>query len=1232
MRNRLQLLLTWVPALVLLPLGLIQAQEAARPPTSPVRNIRSIAEADKALETSFAKEVKPFLNRFCLRCHNEEKQKSGVRVDLLDGAMEDRQLRLWGGISKQIHSSVMPPEDELQPTKLEREPVVAWIQHFLAVATSRPSPKNGGNRRLTIAQYRNTLRELLRIEDELTDALPPDAFSRDGFVNNQETLALSPLLLEGFFETAEKALHLAIVDPEAKPVIQNFRVDLGKSINRHPCPDHLVLGADSLLLNNEDLVVTQLTPSKLFAFEPFFMRTKYRFIEGYQGNDTVRGWRDYDSLYHAVFACMRGSRGYPKGNAYSTVPEGLLLRPAIPNDEIFGGDGTYGPKANFKISLRELPAHGHFRVIVTAAKYPDGLLLDPGTPAQRSEGPEAVVCHDPKISQTLALKQAGIYQVDVHIAEPKQENVVPNSSRLSDALAGFWSLDGHAESANQEKDLTGKLLGKAKFVESPFGKAVSVDGDGDGVMIPRHKAMNIGSGNFTVAAWIHPRQLSQGGIVGLGKYGWRHGWYLDMPNDKGVLRIETAGPDNQSNGTVVTPPGAIRTNAWQHVAAVVQRGTGATRLFVNGYVVAKGSIGPADLDNPEADLHIGRIQDAQSFRGALDEVRFYRRALDESEIQALLESGRQFVPPPPREPPPELTLAVGDRQFSGTLRQPAFLVARFPAGTIRIRAEQAGTPPLPLEKIVFTPLAVDQASSMRFEAFEKRSPRLGVHLGLRRDCGSTLSPVGTAQTVSNEHLTRFTFEGAISNFPSPDVEPDNVNYLAGVREIGVRSEYTDGRDMPRLLIRSVEFEGPFFDEWPPASHRGIFVDFDRKEDLPAYAREILRKFATRAYRRPITASEETGLVGVFDKAIQSGANFYESIKEALQVAIASPQFLCLIENSSTPEPERLDSYELASKLSYFLWNGPPDHTLLQRAESSTLWSHLEAEVSRMIEDPRFSKFIDEFAFQWLGLEKFVVLEPDRDRFPKLTRETRNQLRQEPLRFLQYLIRNNLPTRNLIQSDFVVANEVVASYYELGDRPETGLEFVPILHGRRELGGLLSQAAIMAGLSNGRESNPIKRGAWLARRIIAEPPDDPPPNVPALKEDTQELPLRERLEHHRNQRGCAGCHSKIDPWGVPLEEFDAGGRLKLKPVDARSILPDKTHVAGMDGLRRYLAEDRIDQVAYSFLRHLSTYATGRHLSFNETEFLKKEGLQLKANGYRMQEMVRFVVRSPLFLEK
>lgn len=991
---------------------------------TPATAIRSAA--------SFDHDLQPFLARHCLRCHQAEKQTSGIRVDHLDAGFAESQIRLWEAIRKQIDDGAMPPEDEPRPTAEERRLALAAIDAGLHVARTRPTPKNGSVRRLTVAQYRNTLRELLQLDDDFTDLLPPDAVSRDGFLNNQETLQLSPLLLEAYLTIAEQALERSIVDVAKKQTIQNFRVDLGRGLNKSPCPDPLILGANSVLLDNRDFTVTELQPQKSFAYEPFAMRTKYRFIEGYAGNSTVRGWRDYDSIYHAVFACVRGTRGYPKGNAYETVPEGLLLRPAITSDEVFIGDGTYGPRANFKISLRELPDDGRFRVTVTAAKYDDGLLLDSGARPQPIQASENVIGEHPDRPQRVTVPRAGIYQVDVHTLTPP------------------------AEPKNSAAGKQGSTAAKGEYEKAPTAK---------------------------------------------------------------------------------------------------------------------------------------------------------------------------------KQPPPkskDLTLTLGRRHFSGTLNRPAFLVVRLPAGDLDVATQYAG--PTALERIVFTPLADDAEAAQRFATFERRLPRVGVHLGLRRDCGSTLAPVGEPQVVANTDFSRYVFEGAIRNFPSPDVEKDNVNYLAGVREIGVRSENTDGRDMPRLLVRSMEFEGPFYEAWPPQSHRNIFVDSTHQNDESKSAREVIERFATRAFRRPPTANEKSSLFAVYADARARGSDFKQGVKDALAVVLTSPQFLLLIENSPTPAAEPLDDHELASKLSYFLWNGPPDERLLRSAAQGKLRDDLDDEVARMVQDRRFGQFSREFVSQWLSLDKFDVLERDRARFPKLTRDTRTQLRREPIEFVEHLIRENLSARNLIASDFIMANEVVAGYYDLAEKTESGLQFTPLVHGRADLGGVFGQAAIMAGLSDGRESNPVKRGAWLARKIVAEPPDDPPPNVPALQESTNKLTLRERLERHRNQPGCAQCHAKIDPWGLPLEVFDAGGRLKTEAVDARSTLPDRTELAGVVGLRGYLADDRIDQVAFSVLKHLATYACGRTPTYNELEFLKREGIKLKAAGYRLQDLVRFVVTSPLFLEK
>ena len=982
--------------------------------------IPASARSNEAI--AFSEKIQPLLQKFCVRCHNADNMKSGVRVDQFTATPEDRQLFLLQAIQKQVDDGAMPPADELQFTPEQRQTLNDWITSTITAARARDTKKNGSVRRLTVSQYRNTLKSLLGLQEDLTESLPPDGTSKDGFTNQSHTMILSPLQVEAYFNIAERALDLCIVDENQKPVIQNFRMDLGTAINPEPCPDNLILGANNFLLNNPDVLVTELTPNKPFAYEPFFMRKEYEFIEGYVGNDTIRAWKKFNSIYHSVFACMRGSPGYPKGQAFEVVPEGLLLRPAIPSPEIFGQSDTYGPMANFKISLRELPEEGNFRVTVRAARYDDVLLLDDNSPVQTNVDTVLVpVTEFTSAPEAKALiKDAGIYQLDV--------------------VCG----------AEPAKDLFSITLG-GRRVAGQLRKSTPLS---------------------------------------------------TQPNDDEKSKEQSS----------------------------------------------------------------------------------------------------------------------------------AFLLVRLPAGELKIAARLGDNSKL--RRLVFNRLDDSHELAQRFSVFERRVPSLGVYLGLRRDCGSTLTQVGQPQRVTSGEVEEYVFEGAINDFPNPDVEKDNVNYLAGIREIGVRSEYTDGRDMPRLRIRSVEFEGPYYESWPPATHRNIFNASAANADPAIEAREILRSFATRAFRRPVTDAEIEAILSVWRKSFASSGNQRQSIKDTLLVVLNAPQFLFLIENSQTPEPEDLDPYELASKLSYFLWNTSPDQRLLELADKNELLSSLHTETERMIGDPRFEQFIDEFASQWLSLDKIDIVSVDSKRYPRLTRDTKTQLRQEPVQFLRYLIKQNLPLKNLVQSDFIIANEVVANYYNLGRQTENGFQFVPIKHGQENLGGVLTNAGILAGLSDGRESNPIKRGAWVARKIIAEPPDDPPPNVPRIKEDDgTQLTFRQKLEQHRNQQGCAKCHGGIDPWGFPFESFDAGGLPKTGAnIDPRSTLPDGTEVEDLSGLKTYFANDRIDQVAFSFMKHLACYAIGRSLTYNEFMFLKEQGKNLRSNDYRMHDMIKFVIKSDLFIKK
>ena len=960
------------------------------------------------LKSQFRETVQPVLKRYCYRCHDTKKMKSGVRVDILDGSLEDKQLFLLKHVHKQLVDKAMPPEDERQPGIEERKMVTEWVTQALQEGERKVRAKNGLVRRLTVAQYHNTLRDLLGVEDRLADLLPADGFSKEGFKNNGDTLLLTPQMMETYFEIAERALDLCLVDESRNPRIQCFRVELGAGVNKNPPPEKVVLNGP-IVLPQTQYRVREVLPDKPFPFEPHAMQKRFRFIEGYEENATVREWRDFEGLHHSVFAAIEGKHtgGYNYGRSAHFVPEGLLLRPRSPETEK-GSRPARGPSPSISIPMRELPKSGILQVTVEAARYDDGYLPDTRAPA--SDGRIVVDTAGGK-EATVELPAAGIYQID-----------------------NVW---------------TGQ------------------------------------PGDDVVTADIGKRTFSK--------------------------RLKPFPPPPDPDGNLVGP----------------------------------------------------------------------------------------------------------------------FLMARFSAGPITIKVGCGDG--RNLKEAWITPVADDSEVAREFASFEKRVPHLSVHMGLRTDVGPRLSRFDVPKPVPSEKIERYSFRAPVSGFASQDTEEDNPNYLAGLQEFGIRSEPTDDRQIPRALIRAIEFEGPYHEIWPPRGHADIFFPSPHRDDPPTYAREVLERFATRAFRRPVTDGELESLLTVWRESKEQTGNFQRSIRNALLVVLTSPQFLYLTEDSASPQAEPLSPHELAAKLSYFLWNTTPDEKLQSLAESGKLRAAVPTEVDRLVADDRFAQFTGEFVHQWLSLDKFDVVNVSWERMKK---ETRRELRKEPIHFVTHLIRENLPLRNLLDSDFIVVNDVVAGYYGIGDRTEHGYAFAPVRHESETLGGVLTQVAILSGLTDGHESNPVKRGAWVARKIIAEPPEPPPPNVPDLpRENREKKTLRERLVQHRNQNGCMQCHEKIDPWGLPFEQFDGAGLLKKKKVDASSTLPDKTEIVNANALKKYLANDRIDQVAFSFLKHLASYATGRTLTFNETEYLKREGRKaLGPSGYRMKDCVRFVIESPLFMKK
>ena len=343
-----------------------------------------------------------------------------------------------------------------------------------------------------------------------------------------------------------------------------------------------------------------------------------------------------------------------------------------------------------------------------------------------------------------------------------------------------------------------------------------------------------------------------------------------------------------------------------------------------------------------------------------------------------------------------------------------------------------------------------------------------------------------------------------------------------------------------------------------------------------------------------------------------------------------------ISRSLTRRSRRIDEHALASRLAYFLWDSPPDQELMTLADAGALSASLTEVVPGMLGHEKAARFIEAFAHDWLRLDRHESMTINVDEHPDYTRFVKRDMRLETLHFLRHAVAGNLSARVLIDSDFAMLNQNLAEFY--GAPGVEGAQFRPVpVDAALQRGGLLSQGAFLVGHSDGTRPHPIKRAVWLKDRILGSPPPPPPPNVPELDPETpgfEKLTLKQQLEVHRDKASCRDCHRKIDPYGVPFEEFDAVGRVltnnKGHAVDATSELPDGTIVEGVAGLKRQLLQDAYDQFLAALTQRLFSYATGLDVTYREQPEI--DGLAAAARrDDRLGSIILAIVQSESFLQ-
>jgi Protein of unknown function (DUF1592)/Protein of unknown function (DUF1588)/Protein of unknown function (DUF1585)/Protein of unknown function (DUF1587)/Protein of unknown function (DUF1595)/Ca-dependent carbohydrate-binding module xylan-binding/Planctomycete cytochrome C len=455
-----------------------------------------------------------------------------------------------------------------------------------------------------------------------------------------------------------------------------------------------------------------------------------------------------------------------------------------------------------------------------------------------------------------------------------------------------------------------------------------------------------------------------------------------------------------------------------------------------------------------------------------------------------------------------------------------------------------------------------------------------------------------------------------------------------------------------LIVESIEVEGPLYspgDPLPESHRRIIFRTPKAKTEVPVAARAIVEKFASRAYRRPATASELAKLGKLVDLVIQNGDRFERGIQLAVQAVLVSPEFLFRVELDSRATRITgnagvvagglwIGDFELASRLSYFLWSSMPDDELWRAAVDGSLRSPevLDKHVRRMLRDPKAQALVDNFAGQWLQLRNLRSVNPDRNTYPNFDEALRQAMIRETELFFGAVMRGDLSLLDFLDADFTFVNERLARHY--GIPGVKGAQFRRVKLNDRHRGGLVTQASILTVTSNPTRTSPVKRGKWVLEQLLGTPPPPPPPNVPTLQEDQKALTaatVRLRLEQHRAKASCAVCHGKLDPLGFGLENFDAVGGWRDKDggtaVDSSGTLPSGESFRGPAELKRIL-KTHTGQFTRCLTEKMLIYALGRGLEEYDRCAVDQIVKSLEADRYRFSTLILAIVKSDPFQKR
>ena len=1264
----------WLPRITLvLPLTLLLVSHPIIPAQEPL--------SFQQLGKEFEKPILPILQRYCVGCHAGDEPKGDVDLERLKSISDVRRNpRLWQDVLFMLDNEQMPPPKRDQPSSHEAKSLRSWVRHYL----NAEAHANAGDpgpvvmRRLSRTELENTLRDLTGFDLQPTRQFPADNAAGEGFTNAGEAMVMSPALFDKYAAAMRKISAHAVLLPD--------RIRFAQS-------PHGRDWEQQRFREIQQIYQRYTSPGGLLALEPYLVGT-LRWRE--TANDQQTSLHEFakqlglsprylQRLWTAlnVPAAPLPEETKPRQSDSNKDTNAVYLMDQLRLKWQQATSQDYGELLSWINRWREqmwsidpltISWYGRWQTAKPTLlprqtirwkiqkKKGDTTLFLIATPGQGHKTAR-VQWHDPRFEQsgkpTILLREvlpglnySGDNQTDLVTSAPARIELTLST----DQVAGYdFVVDVTLAENNVDSELVHARIEArtAHWEDRAYPRAVEFHGKPQVITDAIHDrpAIRFAKNAYAMLGDSAQLRLATFTITAVVKYvegqggparsiynnydnpiNWGKGVSLQLM-ESGVVYFFTTAGTPESYGQLYSTE---RLRPGFHIITVTYTPEDK-RIYANGKLIGAGKSKGLDYGSGTK-AAIGALREfGQDFEGDIAEVAVFpgvdtsRRTTFESAL------GQKYM----------IDVVSADGQAEPSDKNGASAPAALWFSADRFVPAERYTPSLVPTSL---PPLIGAPASRLFQRFD-RQQRAFRELLPRGLCFDAITPLNPGQITLRVYYREDEWLDRLMLAPEERTRLnrawDELHYIG--KDARREHESFDvflGFTTQVSKEQTAQFEA--FRE--PIRQRAAAFEQQLLDSQSHHWRSLL-EFARQAWRRPLETDEKKALRKFYDALRQDAVSHEAAVRIVLSRILVSPHFLYRIERTQAGKRDTLLSqWELASRLSYFLWSSMPDNLL--RDSTAFLLAdrglngdqnlddgaseELVRQTHRMLRDHRVRGLATEFACQWLDLHDFPSYNAKSETQYPMFVDLRGDMYEEVVQFFQDLFRRNGSVLEILDSDHTFVNTALAKHY--GWREFTG-EGWRRWDGIRKYsrGGVIAMAAVLSKQAGATRTSPVLRGNWIVETLLGEKLPDPPATVPELPDAANRngLTVRESTERHVSNPTCANCHLRIDPFGFALESFDAIGRLRDKDligksVDTRVRLPDGTEFTGLDGLRRYLLSQRRDDFVRQFCKKLIGFALGRSVQLSDKPLIDEMRDQLAANDYRIWSAVETLIRSRQFL--